>query len=497
MAQIYEEKAQVKRQSLPVDTAEMEYFNKKANFNLGNVEKWADETIQVETKRRVEQEKSLMDLTELQASTVYKNAIELYPYEPGKYSEYVSKGLKEVYDAVPDSDGKRNIMAKVAINGSNYDAKVASNKMDKDEKVSIDRVKELTTDKMQRGIAGLQYSYLSEKMAADMTPEERLEWGKNAIDAQVQMKEAYNTIYNARDRRGNAIYSDTDRAWAKEAYENREVLGMTEYIAAYADKDYEGCAKLINDFSLGEDEVSRQKTEESKKDMQAVLEKRVTPQQLIANKEAQIKIAAKANEIGLDDGKVKGKYNNLNASVDYLNETEQAYENGVYLKEEEKKKGRERLVQASMFFADQIESEFPRVEGQRRWWDHLFKAEPNASEQAIIDINTSLSDLQEASGMDDDTMKIAKKDMYKQVFGQAQESGQNMKSKKAEDKEAIRQLSNAAFINQTERLLGADKVKEVAARYKGNQTGLRQALLAEVQNKKAYASQDNIDRQLQ
>ena len=115
MTQIYQSQAQFDPQITPPNTGIAEYADKKAVAAFGNLDKIIQHNMQVEQKRRIEQQDFNDDLLKASALQVIKNAETEFGSDPAKYQEVTVQGLAKLFDAVPESAAKDRILGEVEL----------------------------------------------------------------------------------------------------------------------------------------------------------------------------------------------------------------------------------------------------------------------------------------------------------------------------------------------------------------------------------------------
>lgn len=465
MAQIYREQVQTQVTPTAPDTQIMQYEDKKRQAGLDTLGKLADRTMEIERKRIAQEEESLKDLTKKKALQAIQNAYTEFGNDPNTYEKVAQKSLKTIFDAVPDSPVKTNVMADVSIDKTGYDAKVRRQYRDKQEKIYLERYKDSVLSEVDAATSTLSNGFFTEDDVNTYTPEELLQRGNAYKDAEGKLARAYQSIY-ATDSNGNFVYSASERAMIKDRFENRGFYGAVDYVQDNVQNNYESAIKLRNRFENNKELVMKQYGIESDEMYNKTLSAmdKVISGQRTGDTEKQIHstqtlLNARVKDLDLKanpDGSFKvgnKKMNNLNETIGLLTAYDQAEASGMYPDEVDKKKLYNEKAKLNKVVIDQIESNIPV---KNKFWD--FGA-LNTGETALIQSNNNLNELIENSGITDEQQILdIKSQFYRQTLGELQKAGVSLEGNT--DQDLAKKVANKAYYDYAKKIVGDINIGE-------------------------------------
>ncbi|MCP3684170.1 MAG: hypothetical protein GY861_15925 [bacterium] len=467
MARIYKEQATTAFDPTAPDTRLMEAFTKEragAVKQLGDIADIQLKRAETIEKANLKEEKSLADMTKSQALQVYKNAQITYPNDPQKYAEMVEKGLKTVYDAVPDSDAKTRVQAEVSISGSGYNARVNKSYQDKLETVRNDRIKKGTLDNADAAISNSGFGLVSADQ--NLTPEAKLQQAQAYEDARLTMLSAYNARNN-KDNNGNLLLSPSQIADIEDKWENFGYYSALDYAGDNIATNRKGVVALRNFAKNNPAEykemygVSDDTYAKTIRDMDKVISNQTTAQDLFIAQQARTENTGtfKAMEIKVvgDEIEMNQEYNNLNDTIGLLTNIKLAEKDGFYAEKSEQKLANKQKIALSKAINRQVDRQVG-VEGQRNAISKFFRKPANVGEVAYNQVNENITELSEMfalSASNDDDIEQVKADFYVQTLGKLQEAGISLTDREDQkSKDIARKVANQTMISYVEGVTG-------------------------------------------
>jgi len=473
MAQIYKRKVKTVREPSVPDTGLMTAFEKKRAGAVEAIGKTA-ETIE---KRLQKQEESIFDLLEAKALQIYKNGYDLYNNNVDEYNKFTTEELQKLYESVPDSDAKNKVMAKVAIAGSGYDAKVTRRHWDQQEKVANMRFKDATFTAIDSATEGLGSLFAASDN--NLTDEQKREQMQAFLDAQIPLYTAYENRL-ATDSNKNPIFSAAEKKVIEDRWENRGSYALLDYAGENIQTNREGVVALRqrlvenkNEFQeqLGIDDKAYAKT---LSDLDKIISGQTTAHDLKNAEIAKIVNSAtvKDMEIGIDGDVGNKKYNNIDTTVGIYRQLEQAEREGAYTSRADREKLAAEKGKVARAVIKQIEDEvgLKYRKGKRHRALEIttlgmYKYRPNIGETAVAEVNKNLGKLETSllyQDLTDDEKAQVKANMYIDVLGGLREAeGIELRdSSSPKGTELAKRVATGSYYKQIESLVGYKVVAE-------------------------------------
>lgn len=494
MAQIYKEQVREKITPSVPDTGLMSFFEKKRAASVEKLGRISD----VLAKRMEKGEKSVGDNLEAKALQIYKNGYDLYNNNPPAYNKFTTGELKKLYATTPDSDIKTRAMAKVALTGSGYDAKVTRRYWDKQEKVANTRFKDATFTSMDSATEGL--GSLFSASDNNLTDEQKVEQMQAFKDAQIPLWNAYQSRFKT-DNNGNSIFTTAERALIEDKWDNRGSYAVLDYAGENIQTNREGVVALRNRLVEKQDELKKHLGIDDKayaktlNDLDKIIKGQTTAHDLKNSQIAQIVNTAtvKDMEIAIDEKGVSignSKYDNIDTTVAVYRDLQQAEREGAYTDKPDREKLAKEKGKVALAIISQVEDEVGLKDKSATDWLPWGRA--NVGETAVISLKENISKLETSliyQDLSDDEQSEMKANMYIEVLGGLQEAeGIELKDKNnPKSIELAKRISTGVYYKQIEALVG----RKVVAMNPDDPASVRMAYdnaLREYDNTKALAA---------
>ncbi len=421
MARLYKEQATVDRSPKVPETGLITAFEKKRQAGVDALGSQAEHLDKVQ----VQKEKTLYTNMEIAGKQIYKNAYELFPHQSKEYEEFVGKGLKEVYSQFPDSEEKMNIMAKVSISGTGYNASVQKNVADDREKLwwaSVRDNSNITLDSAQQGLSG----FFSGKDKA-LGLEEKTFQKAAFDDAKMNIEQEYSKR-NMLDSGGNFVYSVTERARRVDLHDNMYKYALIGYAGKNIQNNREGVIKTRNglvedrDLLVKQHGFSNEDIQDAITEMDKVISGQSTGDDIIRDStiRSQNEAVVKGMKIQ-SDGSVKNKeYNNIDSIMrESVNLDASA---GSYTSTAEKKKWAKQKGDVSRALLKQIK-DGAKLSKEARGKGGMFKLidlKETVAETAVSEVKKNMDFLKGTrlyTKYDKNGRDSKEADMYRNVLG--------------------------------------------------------------------------------
>lgn len=457
MADIYQERAKTVRRPSAPDTSIMKYMDKKREKGLSLVEQNAKFMVD----QQVKEEQAIANNLEKAANQVYKNGYTLYGHQPKQYKEFIDKGLKEVYSAVPDSKAKSRAQANVSITGSGYNTRVEKNYMDDRESIRNEHAKDKTFMEMDNAKAGL--SGLFAMQDNNLSPAQRLDQAKSFRDAQIPLFKAYNQRYR-QDSNGNFVYSAPERAAIEDSWENRGRYALIDYAGDNITNNRKGVVELRSGLVENKErvqeayDISDEAFAKTLTDMDKIISRQTTADDLRKVESMQVVNTATVKDVDVQaDGSVGSKeYDNIDTLVGVFGQLKESEREGAYASGADREKIAKEKGKIATAIIKQVEDGVD-LKHDRDWYQKWQR--PNVGEVAVMHVNQNIDKLERTTAfqnLDADEKADIKAQMYVDVLGGLEEAeGISLKDKdNAQGMEIAKKVATGAYYSQIEAIVG-------------------------------------------
>jgi hypothetical protein len=430
MAQIYKEQVQAE---VPVTAPEFEGMDIAEQKRQEGVAQVDQVSKQLETQYQQSTE-AYMNENENLSKDIVKNAYELYPDNPAKFTETVNKGMKNVYQEMPSEAEAVQVGTQMQLFKTSYDARILSNNKKKARKQRNASLKASFKTDMD---------YLKDSVYLTYNDPDGFESPElNNARTEYNMRlENLNRKKDVRDENGNYVLSDAQRAQITEFYDNKDYYALSQSMARnYNDNPahYESQMEFIRnnpDEASVEFGLSEDARDKALGDMEAVVRNDKTPERLAEDLDTRERINTQYGMLEVEDGEItKGKYahtKDLAPMLLDMDDNEAAYNTSTKLKEE--------LIEKKRVVAKAI------YEDTRK--DLRSIGSKDKGKAYVVNSLDSIYGVQEGQEPPFDT-KMELAELYARVEVAADKQGIDLDSNTNEDRKRAAQLANLVADNQ-------------------------------------------------
>jgi hypothetical protein len=246
------------------------------------------------------------NLTKATAGQIMKNVYTLYPNDPVKYKTEVEKQLKPIYAQLPDSKEKFRIMAEVQIAGTGYEANIQKNAVDLKSKQRNNSYRNNVLNMVDSAQKGLTTFF--NVTNNNLSPEEKVKQEKAFVDAQYQLKKAYDSRYAVDDNK-NPIFDRSEIKVIEDAYENRGKYMVLGYASENIYDNRQGVVDNYNYMRENKAEIIKKydmDTEEYNKTLDE-MEKIIDGESSVDKVKTEVMITSLVDSFNIKDGEAEKK----------------------------------------------------------------------------------------------------------------------------------------------------------------------------------------------
>lgn len=434
MAQIYTEQQKVDRTPVTPDTSLITMSDKQKQGGLDALTKLDENQKDFEAKQKL-WEAQQAEKTQEEALTNYKNArfqifqnaSTIHSHNMSEYLKTTSEAVAKLDATIPDSKEKINVMASTNIDASGLTARVQKNMMDSAEMRRVESIKESAITGMMASRSAS--SSLFDSRDENLSPVQQKEALRAWQNSQIGITRAYN-MRNAQDANGNFMFSASERAQIKDAYENRMGYAYTDYVNDNRNINPKAVERLRSQFinnkkeimtELGIDEKTYQKV---LKDGDGIISGKTTKEILQAKNTANIENYETLHSMKITaDGKVENlEYNNLDSLVKVYTKLQDDENNGYYTSPEDRAKIAKYKSTVGKAIIKQAEDN-PTLSLGEKTKTGILKSEKNAGSYAVDYVNQKIKGLEGShvyNTMSNEQKVSIKAKMYIDTIGQLQ-----------------------------------------------------------------------------
>jgi hypothetical protein len=502
MTQIYQSQAQLNAEIAPPNTDIAEYMDKKAEAGLSSLDKMLQHNMQVQQKRRIEQQDFNNDLLKASALQVIRNAETEFGSDPARYQEVTDQGLAKLFDAVPESAVKDRILGEVELAKSGADARVRNDARLRQEKLQLEALKDASMSRLGLAISNASNGMLTGVDLANATTDEVQQKLNAYRDTEAQLTELYLQRY-AQDSRGNFVFSDSERAAIADRFENLGMYAAIDYVSDNIQNNYAGAAALKKRFAENKEEIkksyglSEDAYNKTLKSMDAVLsgQRGGGTEKQIQSVNVELSSRLNAMQIKPDkNGSLKitnGRFNNLTDSIALLSAYEEAEATGMFPDAADRNRYNKDAGTLRQVIVDQIENNETLKVRRNRFYNLGLPAD-NVGEAALRRINENLDQLEKNSGIQNkDQLLEYKTRMYIQTLSELNKAHIPLNSKTEQKKADV--IANRIYSELVQSITGPVDLEPAGKDELKKRILLNNALLYNKNNGYKNNVQANID----